>query len=178
MRNIFVIAGHGGKDSGAVYKQYVERDLAIQFRDAILAELRSLGVLAKTDPNQNALADTLAWLRGKFGSKDILLDIHWNAGPPAANGAEIFIPDAPSAFEKQLATALLRPLTDSGFRNRGVKTESQSARRKLGWMRPAAENILIEVCFLTSDSDMRLYEIHKKAIARRMAVILRDFSKI
>ena len=178
-RKIFLSAGHGGTDSGAVGNGYVERDLTIDLRNHIVRELKALGITPSIDSDRNALAQTLAWLRGKFGSKDILLDLHWNAaGNPEAKGSEVIIPDISSQFEKDLAKALLKIFTDLGFKDRGVKPEALTARKKLGWMRPAAENVLIEVCFISNITDMKLYEANKQNIAKRIASVLNNFSKI
>jgi len=178
-RKIILSAGHGGTDPGAVSGSYIERDLAIELRNLIVKELNSLGIKPLVDDDRNALKQTLAWLRGKFGSRDILVDIHWNAaGSREANGSEIIIPDVSSKFEKDLANALLKVFTDIGLRNRGVKPEALTARKKLGWMRPAAENILLEVCFITNPTDMKLYQANKTTIARRIATILANYSKL
>lgn len=177
-RKIILSAGHGGTDPGAVSGSYIERDLAIELRNLIVKELNSLGIKPLVDDNRNALKQTLAWLRGKFASKDILVDIHWNAaGSREANGSEIIIPDVSSKFEKDLAAALLKVFTDIGFRNRGVKPEALTARKTLAWMRPNAENILLEVCFISNLTDMKLYEANKLQIAKRVANILKHFSK-
>lgn len=177
-RKLIISAGHGGIDSGAVGNGYIERDLTIELRDLVVSELSSLGVKAETDPNQNALKETLAWLRGKFGSRDVLFDIHYNAGPAAAKGAEVIIPDVSSDYEKKLAEALLKVLVDVGFKNRGVKPEALTARKKLGWMRPVAENVLIEICFISNATDMKLYQANKHTIAKKIANVLKTFSKI
>lgn len=177
-RKIIISAGHGGTDPGASGNGYIERDLAIELRNLIVAELKALGVNALTDDNRNALAQTLAWLRGKFGSKDILLDIHWNAAAnPEARGSEVIIPAVASDFEKRLARALLSVFAALGFRDRGVKDETLTARKSLGWMRPNAENILIEVCFISNSLDMKLYQANKNTIAKRIAHVLNQFSK-
>lgn len=178
-RKIFLSAGHGGTDSGAVGNGYIERDLTIDLRNQIVRELRALGVTPLIDDNRNALSQTLAWLRGKFSSKDILLDIHWNAAAnPEAKGSEIIIPDVSSQFERDLAKALLKVFTDLGFRDRGVKPEALTARKRLGWMRPVAENVLIEVCFISNLTDMKLYEVNKQGIAKKIANILNQYSKL
>lgn len=175
MRKLFLIAGHGGKDPGASGNGYNERDLAIELRRLIDLELRRIGVLATLDPDTNYLGQTLRWLRGKFGSKDVLLDIHWNASvQPKANGSEIILPNASSEYEKAFANALLKVLTDIGFRNRGVKPESETARGKLALMSESAENILIEVCFITNTQDMILYQNSKNIIAKRLAYVIKE----
>lgn len=178
-RKIFLSAGHGGTDSGAVGNGYVERDLTIDLRNHIARELKAIGVVPSIDDDRNALSKTLAWLRGKFKAKDILFDIHWNAAAnPEAKGSEVIVPDAASQFEKDLAKAILKVFTDVGFKDRGVKPEALTARKKLGWMRPAAENILIEVCFITNLTDMKLYEANKNNISKNIASVLNQFSKL
>ncbi len=177
-RKVFVIAGHGGIDSGAIGNDYIERDLAIELKDLVIKELKLLGISALPDSNMNGLSQTLSWLRGKFGSKDILFDIHWNAAAAAtAKGSEVIIPDVSSQFEKELAKDLLKVLVDLGFKDRGVKPEALTARKKLGWMRPVAENVLIEVCFITNATDMKLYQANKHTIAKKLALVLSTYSK-
>lgn len=178
-RKIFLSAGHGGRDSGAVGNGYIERDLTIDLRNHIARELKALGVVPSMDDDRNALSQTLSWLRGKVSDKDILLDLHWNAASnPEAKGSEVIIPDVASPFEKELAKSLLNIFTDLGFKDRGVKPEALTARKKLGWMRPAAENILIEVCFITNLTDMKLYEANKQNIAKRIASVLNNYRKL
>jgi N-acetylmuramoyl-L-alanine amidase len=178
-RKIFLSAGHGGTDSGAVGNGYVERELTIDLRNHVVRELKALGVTPFTDDNKNALSQTLAWLRGKFASKDILLDIHWNASSnPEAKGSEVIIPDVSSQFEKDLAKSLLKVFTEVGFKDRGVKPEALTARKRLGWMRPVAENVLIEVCFISNITDMKLYEANKNNIAKKIASTLNHYSKL
>lgn len=176
-RKLFVVAGHGGFDKGASgVDGNIEANLTIEFRDLVLAELKKLGVIALTDSNNNALIQTLAWLKSLVTPSSIAVDIHWNASSnPDAKGTEIIIPEDPSKFEVALATDLLKMFTDVGFRNRGVKLESQTARRRLGWMRPVAENILIEVCFITNKQDMVLYNNSKHTLARRVATVLKHY---
>ena len=176
MRKIIISAGHGGTDPGASGNGYIERDLAIELRNLIVSELKVLGISALSDDDKNALKQTLLWLRGKFTTGDILLDIHWNAaGNPDANGSEVIIPQIASAFEKDLAAAILKCFTSFGYRDRGVKPETETARKSLGWMRPNAENILIEVCFISNITDIKLYQANKQGIARRVAATLAHF---
>ena len=176
MRKIIISAGHGGTDPGASGNGYIERDLAIELRNLIIAELKALGISALVDDDKNALKQTLLWLRGKFTTGDILLDIHWNAaGNPEANGSEVIIPQIASTFEKDLAAAILKCFTSFGYRDRGVKPETETARKSLGWMRPNAENVLIEVCFISNVTDIRLYKANQHGIARKLAATLAHF---
>lgn len=181
MRDVIIIAGHTnvpGLDRGASSGKYIEGELTVQFRDLIINELSKLGIKAKTDSNKNALAQTLAWMKSLINSKTIAIDIHWNAAGETANGTEVIIPDASSSFERQISNAILKCFLDLGFRNRGVKPESATARKRLGWMRPNCENVLIETCFITSKSDMALYEANKNLLAKKIAKVIFDFCQI
>ena len=171
-RKIIISAGHGGNDPGAVANGYTERDLAIEFRELLVKELLLLGVKPLIDDNKNALKQTLAWLTGKYSSKDILLDIHWNAASSKARGTEVIVPDNASIFENNFAKNILNVFVSNGFVNRGVKPESQTARKRLGWMRPPAENILIEVAFITNILDMNLYQNLKYKLAKELAFVI------
>jgi hypothetical protein len=44
-------------------------------------------------------------------------------------------------------------------------------------MRPGAENLLIEVCFISNILDMKLYQANKHGIARRIALTLNQHTK-
>ena len=171
-RKIIISAGHGGNDPGAVANGYTERDLAIEFRELLVKELLLLGVKPLIDDNKNALKETLAWLVGKYSSKDILLDIHWNAASSKARGTEVIVPDNASIFENNFAKNILNVFVSNGFVNRGVKPESQTARKRLGWMRPPAENILIEVAFITNMLDINLYQNLKYKLAKELAFVI------
>jgi N-acetylmuramoyl-L-alanine amidase len=184
MRNIIVCAGHSdgkgaSKDRGASGQGYVEGDLTIELRDLVISELAKLGIVAKTDSNRNALKETLAWLIGKFTSKDILLDLHFNAG--GGTGVEVIIPESYSKFEINLAQSLADSISKvTGWKKRagGVKKESDTARKRLGWMRPNAQNILLETCFIDSKADMLVYQASKNIIAKSIANTLLFYSKL
>lgn len=175
MRKLFLIAGHGGKDPGAISGSYIERDLAIELRFLINDELKKLNIVPTMDGNNNYLALTLRWLRGKLSAKDVIIDIHWNAASnPAVGGTEVIIPKTSSQYERTFASAIASTIASIGFKNRGVKPETETARKRLGIMRPNAENILIEVCFITNPQDMLLYQKSKQILAKKLAYIIRE----
>lgn len=181
MKRLFIIAGHGGTDSGATATTngvfYREANLTVEIRDLIITECNALGISnIITDSNSNALAATLNWLKSLVFSKDsILIDLHWNASDNiTANGTENFIPDNYTSKELTIANEIHRVFTNVGFRSRGVKTESQSARKRLGIFRPDCEQVLIEVGFISNSRDMLLYENNKQTIAKEIAKILKN----
>ncbi len=181
MRKIFISAGHSnklGRDRGAVGNNFVEGLLTVEFRDLVVQELKLLGVTPIVDSNDSILSQTIAFFKNLVADNSILFEIHWNAATPQATGTETLIPDNPTPFEKNLAKDITETTAKIlNIKNRGVKTEAQSARKKLGWMRLKGENILLEVCFISSSSDMQSYQKNKKELAKKIAEVLFNHSK-
>ena len=176
MRTLFLSAGHGGSDVGAVGNGYKEADLTIELRDLVNKYLLKLGIKAITDDNKNALAQTIRFFQNKVSKDSILIDIHWNAFTETSTGTEVLIPAQPTELEKSIATDLSKVIADTlKIKNRGVKTELQSARGKLGWMRLTGENILIETCFISNPNDMKSYQENKEKLAENVAIVLANY---
>jgi N-acetylmuramoyl-L-alanine amidase len=183
-RAIFLSAGHGGNDSGAVGNGYTERDLAIELRQLIYTELCTLGITAELDKNSNALKETIQAFKNLVSPSCILIDIHWNAAGPTATGTETFIPENYTEFELELASKLSKcisdtleiPLRGSVKGKLGVKTEAMSARKTLGFMRLTGQNILLEIAFISNKSDMEKYQANKRVLAFKLANILYTYA--
>jgi N-acetylmuramoyl-L-alanine amidase len=175
MKTLIIGAGHGGTDSGAVGSGFKERDLAIEFRNLLVAELKKLSVTCITDPDVNKLADSLVYFKNHFKPDSINVDIHWNAGPPAATGTEVLINTQATPFEKQLGGKIAEAIaTILNIKNRGLKTELQSARGSLAWMKQLGRNYIIEMCFISNKTDMDKYQAKKHELAKAIAQILFD----
>jgi len=186
MRKIFISAGHSnkpGKDQGAAGNGFIEGQLSVEFRNLLVSELKSMGVTPITDVDSNVLTESLTFFKNLTAKDSIVLDIHWNAGPPSATGVEVLIPSENSSVERNLAkdladeisNTLSIPLRGSHAGLAGVKTESESHHGRLGWMRLTGENVLIEMCFISSKSDMESYQKNKSTIAKKIAKILYDY---
>lgn len=185
-RKLFISAGHSntkGRDRGAVGNGYVEGNVTVEFRDLLVNQLKIHGADVTVDKNDSVSGETVSFIRGLiqkklFSVNGILVDIHFNASSnTSATGAEVIIPDAPSTFEKELAKDLANEIADClGVKNRGVKTELQSARKQLVWMRTTGENVLLELCFISNASDMEKYQENKEKLAIRLARLLTDWS--
>ena len=177
MRTIFLSAGHGGNDVGAVGNGYNEADLTIELRDLVLKYLKQLGAKAVIDDNKNALAQTITFFKNKVAKDSILLDIHWNSFNETSTGTEVLVPATPTKFETDLATDLSKVIANTlNIKNRGVKTELQSARKSLGWMRLTGENVLIETCFISNKNDMDSYQKNKEELAKKIAIVLFEYA--
>jgi len=187
MRKIFISAGHSnkpGKDQGAAGNGFVEGQLSVELRNLLVSELKSMGVTPIADVDSNVLKESLTFFKNLTAKDSIVLDIHWNAGPPSATGVEVLIPSENSSVERNLAkdladeisNTLSIPLRGSHAGLAGVKTEAESHHGRLGWMRLTGENVLLEMCFISSKSDMESYQKNKSTIAKKIAKVLYDYA--
>jgi N-acetylmuramoyl-L-alanine amidase len=178
MKTLIIGAGHGGTDSGAVGNGFIERDLAIEFRNLLVADLKKLSVNCIVDPDSNKLVDSLAYFKKYFSPDSINVDIHWNAGPAAATGTEVLINTNATPFEKQLGGKIAEAIAlILNIKNRGLKTELDSARGKLGWMHQLGRNYIVEMCFISNKTDMDKYQANKQKLSKAIADILYEAVK-
>jgi N-acetylmuramoyl-L-alanine amidase len=178
MKTLIIGAGHGGNDSGAVGSGFKERDLTIEFRNLLVAELKKLSVPCITDPDSYKLADSLVYFKNYFKPDSINIDIHWNAGSPAATGTEVLINTQATPFEKQLGAKIADAIaTILNIKNRGLKTERDSKRGSLAWMHQLGRNYIIEMCFISNKTDMDKYQANKQKLAKTIADILGEAVK-
>ena len=175
-RKIFISAGHSnkaGQDRGAVGNDYIEGELAVEFRDLLVKELNALGVNPVVDSNDSILSKSIAYFKNKTNKDSIVIDVHWNASSPQATGVEVLVPYPPSKYEKSKAKEISDLIAKTlGIKDRGVKTEADSHHGRLGWMRLIGENLLIEMCFITNKSDMNSYQSNKNKLAKELAKLL------
>jgi len=166
---IYCTAGHGGGDNGASGNGYTEAALTKELRDKVIAILNAKGIPTKVDNDNQTLAQVIATLNPN--ESDICLDIHWNASDnPEAKGVETFIPERHTVNEKSAAhelskniAAILGIKTRGGAAGAGVKTESESARKRLGILaQEKGINLLLEVCFITNPTEMKTYQNNDK----------------
>jgi N-acetylmuramoyl-L-alanine amidase len=188
MRKLFISAGHSSKkgksingkpiDNGAVGNGYIEGELTVELRDLLCKYLKLLGVKPIVDDNDSILSQTINTFRNLTNSNSVLIDLHWNSFNSKSTGVETLIPENPTDFERSLAEKISKTIGSTlGIPLRGkkgVKLESESQHKRLGWMRLAGENILIEVCFISNPNDMASYQKNKEILAQRLAVVIKD----
>lgn len=179
---IVVSSGHTnvkGKDMGASSPdgKYVEGVLTVEAKNILVnrikaaAEREGISNLSLlVDRDDTALAETMAFLKGRTKSTDVLIDLHFNAANGTARGTEVLIPEVYTKEELEIADRISDLLGNTlgtperGSKNGtdGVKDESDSARKKLGWMRIDGINILIEIEFLDNKQAMAVYDAKKE----------------
>jgi N-acetylmuramoyl-L-alanine amidase len=173
---IFVSAGHnpGGvkPDPGAIGNGKREADLTLEFRNLVTAELHKQGAKFITDNDNERLGEYLS--RIKTGTGSVVLEFHFDAAANAkATGTTVLIGgDADKNdkdFAKELAEATAAIL---GIKNRGVISETESHRGRLGLMKEEGILALLEICFISNPSDLSAYEKYKTFLAAKIAAIL------
>lgn len=179
-RKVFISAGHSnipGKDMGADgLNNLKEGILTVELRKLVVAELKLLGQYIMTDPDSYVTKDTVSIVNTLVGPRDVAIDIHFNAfAAESAKGTEVLVPFKSSEFERKLAAKLSENISMClSTKNRGVKTEADSARRHLMFMTPNCENLLIETCFITNKSDVLMYLTKKEILAKIIAKCIFD----
>lgn len=158
-------AGHHNNDSGAIgvngRKESIE---AMEFRNLVNAEIVRKGK-SVTQDNDN---ETLGQYLGRINptDKDVVVEFHFNAFNGKATGVEVLVADNANERSKAMAKELVDGYAKIlGIPNRGVKTESQSARGKLGLMRKKGAVCLPELCFIDNPSDMASYDQNRVNLA-------------
>jgi N-acetylmuramoyl-L-alanine amidase len=177
---IFISAGHntGGlkPDPGAIANGYMEAGLTVIIRNKVLAVLTARGVPFVSDKDSERLAEYLD--RIKTGEGSVVLEFHFDASSPTASGCTALIEEDFTSDDKEFAWALSRATSEIlKIRNRGVFTESQSHRGKLGLMKENGIICLLEICFLTNQSDVDSFVTCIDSLAEAYADILIEFEK-
>jgi len=158
--------GHGGVDSGAVYKGRCEKDDNLELGLKVAEELRRHGVIVgetRTSDTTSSLKDrTLFANKGNF---DYFISFHRNAfKPEKSKGSETFIYIIGSEKSKELAKRIQTSLVGLGFVDRGVKTANFYVLRET--KSPA---VLVEVGFIDNSEDNKLFDSKKDEIAKGIA---------
>jgi len=173
---IFISAGHNPKgikiDPGAVGNGYHEADLAVEFRNLVIAELKKKNAPYVSDNDDERLGQYLE--RIKTGSASVVLEFHFDASDkPTATGTTSLVgSDADRldyAFAKELVEKTAFRL---GIKSRGVINESQSHRGRLALMRENGIVCLLELCFISNINDLNAYHENKEGLAKEIADIV------
>lgn len=165
MSKIYVSAGHGGSDPGAVAGGLLEKNynLLIANRLAVLLKAAGHEVLRDRTSDKQVLIDDKV-KTANLAKVDAFLDIHLNAG--GGTGCEVYHHYG-GGTGKTLAEKICAEIAKLGFPNRGPKIrKNEQGRDYFGVIRmtdmPA---VLIECCFLDSKADMERLDTDRMAEA-------------
>lgn len=173
---IYLLAGHTPKginqDPGAVANGFREADLTMELRDMVADKLRNMGYQVHEDDDTHRLQQVLDKVNAY--ETDIVFDIHFNAG--GGTGVECIVPERSTELERDLANKVNVMLsTMLRIKNRGVKGEQLTARKRIAVMRENGINCLLETCFIDNKTDMTQYQLRKTEVATELALLIAEF---
>ena len=173
---IYLLAGHTPKginqDPGAVANGFREADLTMELRDMVADRLRSMGYEVYEDDDTHRLQQVLNGIDSN--ESDIVFDIHFNAG--GGTGVECIVPERSTELERDLANKVNVMLSNMlRIKNRGVKGEQLTARKRIAVMRENGINCLLETCFIDNKTDMTQYQLRKTEVATELALLIAEF---
>jgi len=179
---IFISAGHNPngikQDPGAIGNGYYEADLAVEFRNLVVAFLKAKKIEVITDKDDERLGTYLE--RIKTGNGSVVLEFHFDAAASSsATGTTVLIGNDADRLDKAFAKELVEANTSIlGIKNRGVKTEAESHRGSLGLMREQGTVALLEICFISNPDDLEKYRQNKMTLAHKIAEIVERYEKL
>ncbi len=157
MTKIFVDAGHGGPDPGAIGNGVTEEFVNLNVARYLAQDLRRLGydvMEYRTSPTENVLENKNADLRNRANmanewGADYFISIHTNSSTnPLASGAEAYVYRLGGAAE-ELGESILESISDNlGSINRGVMAANFAVLRLTRM--PA---VLVELGYLTNSTE-------------------------
>ena len=147
MVKVFLSAGHGGSDPGAVAYSMKEKDINLQVLLACKAELERHGVKVSTSRTKDENDPVGEEVReANVSGADIAVSFHVNAGK--GDGFEAFYYTS-SEVGKELATLAEKHVKALGQNSRGIKSGNHLQFIKNTTM-PA---VLMESFFIDNDTD-------------------------
>lgn len=164
---IMLDAGHGGSDPGAVYNGRQEKDDTLRLTMAVGEILQNRGIDVEytrtTDVYESPYDKAM---EGNRAGADYFVSIHRNSYPTpnTVSGVETLVYDK-SGIKYQMAQEINEQLEAVGFVNLGVTERPNLAVLRRTQM-PA---VLVEVGFINSDTDNRLFDQNFDAIAEGIA---------
>lgn len=175
---LWLDAGHHKKDPGASYNGRTEFEEMRDFCLLVEKEYRVLGGIVERDLDHETNSQFQGRMKTNRGS--VVVSYHLNASSnPDANGSECIISDSASANSKALAMELLEVTCNTlGTRKRRVLKESETPRKRLGILNKAGQAVLVEICFISSLSDMMKFDRCKESLARSYARIIKRYDDL
>ena len=167
---VFISAGHGGSDPGAVANGVKEKDLnlsiALACRDVLVkhgVEVKMSRTKDEDDPLSEEIRESNAY------GPDLAVSIHCNAG--GGDGAEVFYSYL-GGKGKTLAENILAEIVRAGQNSRGAKTRKNSQGKDYyGFIRETScPAVIVECAFVDNASDLKILASEGKRQAMGEAI--------
>ena len=149
---VFIDAGHGGTDPGALGYGYRESDLNLQVAKKVEAKLKSKGIDVKMSRNSDIFysLSERAEMANDYGA-DAFVSIHQNsAEAKSANGIETYY-NRKKEEDKPLSNDVQKQIiSQTGANNRGVKNAEFTVLVKSKMI-----SALVECGFISNESEVK-----------------------
>lgn len=169
-KRVFLAAGHGGADPGAVYGGFREKDLNLAITLACRDELVRHGVEVKMSRTTDVEIpwETEVKMSNTYGP-DLAVNIHNNAG--AGDGAEVFYHYG-GGTGKTLAINILAEIVDIGQNSRGAKIKQLSNGADYYYFirEIAAPSVIVECAFVDNLTDIKILDTAAEQEAMGIAI--------
>lgn len=165
---IVIDPGHGGKNEGALYDGYTEKEMTLVAAQAMKEELLKYDqvevYLTHESDEDMSIKNRAAFAAEK--NADFLFCLHFNTSEERNYfGAEVWVPSGDEYYAKVFSFARIemQALTDLGLYSRGIKTRLNNAGKDYyGILRYCTEenipSVLIEHCHLDHEKDQKFYQ--------------------
>lgn len=173
---IFIDAGHGGPDPGAVANNVTEQYVNLNVARELAGLLRDGGYEVmeyRTSPTENVLTNknqdltNRASMANNWGA-DYFISIHTNSSlNPSANGFEAYVYKLESVSEKLAKSIVSSVVNRLGSKNNGVKSANFAVLRRTRM--PA---VLLELGYLTNPTEA--LNLNSSAWQKAMAKAIYD----
>ena len=166
-KTIIIDPGHGGFDPGAVYENRKEKDDNLRLALAVGQELQNAGyqiIYTRTDDRYDSPYDK-AQIANSAGG-DLFLSFHRNFAetPDLYRGVQALVYDK-NPLALRVAKNVNEELESIGFKNLGI----ESRKELVVLRRTSMPAVLLEVSFINSEDDNRLFDEKFDAIANAIA---------
>lgn len=167
---VYLSAGHNvtkGRGNGAVSCYGDEAVIAAEIRGRIALGIPTLYV----DSDAMKLSEVVSDVNRRIGRNGMAVELHFNAAAdPSANGAECVVANNAGSMSKRRAAEISALVSEVlGVRNRGVKSEAQSGRTRLAFVRDTVcPAVIVEVCFITNREDMEKFGAKKGELIEKL----------
>ena len=170
MAKIFISAGHGGSDSGAVANNLTEKAVNLAVALAVREELARHGVNVKLSRLKDENDTVNEEVKESNAYKpDYAVAIHCNAG--GGDGAEVYHHHG-GGKGKTLATNILNSVKDIGQNSRGTKTrKNKSGKDYYAFIRDTnAPAVIVECAFIDNKTDVKIIDTAAEQKAMGVAI--------
>ena len=158
MVKIFIDAGHGGSDSGAVGNGLQEKNLTLDICKRIAAGLKAYEnvtvIMSRTDDSFPSLADRTK--QANNANADLLLSVHINSGAATARGFESYTYSGTSGSTIAYQNVMHLEIFNGAYKATGVPDRGKKQANFHMLRESKMKAILTENLFISNAADAKL----------------------